>query len=141
VNILSEPEAIYCKRSDPVGAAAPVVLVVDDEESIRCVAWEILRYLGYGVETVPCGEEALARIEAGFHPDAVLLDVVMPGIGGAETFRRLRALRPDLPVIVVSGFTDRASADALAREGVDAVLGKPFGIETLSRKLRETIQK
>jgi two-component system cell cycle sensor histidine kinase/response regulator CckA len=64
----------------------------------------------------------------------------MPGIGGAETFRRIREIRPDLPVIVVSGFTDRASADALAKEGVDGVLAKPFGIEMLSKKLREHLR-
>ncbi|MGE5175574.1 MAG: response regulator [Hyphomicrobiales bacterium] len=136
---MEENATVRCVRSAPGEATGRLVLVVDDEESIRCVAWEILRYLGYGVETVATGEAALEKLERGMRPDVILLDVVMPGIGGAETYSRIRAKHPTLPVVIVSGFTDRASAAALAREGVNAVLGKPFDIETLRRKLKEIL--
>ncbi|HEX7078989.1 MAG TPA: response regulator [Candidatus Eisenbacteria bacterium] len=134
---MAKIEAIRCRTSRPAEENGRLVLVVDDEESIRCVAWEILRYLGYGVETVASGQEAIERIEAGLKPDLVLLDMIMPGLGGVETFRRLREMEPTVRVVVATGFTDRTSADALAKEGVNGVLGKPFGIEALSRKLAE----
>jgi CheY-like chemotaxis protein len=115
------------------------VFVVDDEEMVRMVASEMLRHLGYTVEFASSGEEAVARIESGSRPDCVLLDVVMPGIGGAEALRQIHALAPEIPVVISSGFTDRASAAALAEEGASAIISKPYRMETLGSRLRELL--
>ena len=115
------------------------IFVVDDEELVRSVATEILVHLGYEVDSASNGEEAVARIEAGDRPDCILLDVVMPGIGGVEALRRIRALAPEVPVVISSGFTDRVSAASLVDEGAAAIISKPYRIEALGNRLRELI--
>jgi CheY-like chemotaxis protein len=115
------------------------IFVVDDEELVRSVAMEILVHLGYEVQSASTGEEAVARIEAGDRPDCILLDVVMPGIGGVEALRRIRALAPDVPVVISSGFTDQVSAASLVDEGATAIISKPYRIEALDTRLREVM--
>ena len=112
------------------------VLVVDDEEPIRAVAAEMLEYLGYDVMTERSGEAALERIGSGARPNLVILDVVMPGIGGVETFRRLRRIAPGLRVLFSSGFSDRNAFDALAAEGASGFIVKPYLLETLGERVR-----
>jgi len=81
----------------------------------RCSSWttrsrsetlasEILRYLGYSVMTAPSGEEAVEAIRNGAHPDVVLLDIIMPGWSGAQTLVELRAIEPDLPILISTGY-------------------------------------
>src|SRR3989442_3587774 len=72
------------------------VLVIDDEEPVRQVASEILGYLGYSVVTAGSGEDGVKRVREGMRPDVVLLDVIMPGMNGFQTRRKLRPIDPDL---------------------------------------------
>lgn len=118
------------------GTERHCVLVVDDEEPIRAVAAEMLEYLGYDVMTERSGEAALERIGSGARPNLVILDVVMPGIGGVETFRRLRRLVPGLRVVFSSGFSDRSAFDALAAEGASGFIVKPYLLEVLAERIR-----
>ena len=106
---------------------------------VRTVAAEILRHLGYDVEMASSGEEAVARIKGGARPDCILLDIVMPGIGGAEALRQIHAIAPGIRVVVSSGFTDRVSAEALTDEGASAFIGKPYRMEALASRLREIL--
>lgn len=115
------------------------VYVVDDEEMVRTVASELLRHLGYDVESASSGEEAVAHIEKGARPDCVLLDIVMPGMGGAETLRRIHAAAPDVKVVISSGFTDRVSSASLVEEGAVGIITKPYRMETLGARLREIL--
>ncbi len=126
------------KAEHSSGPAKPrrCVLVVDDEEPIRAVAAEMLEYLGYDVMTNKSGEAALERIRAGARPSLVILDVVMPGLGGVETFRRLRRLAPGLRVLFSSGFADRSAFDALAAEGASGFIVKPYLLEVLAERIR-----
>ena len=112
------------------------ILVVDDEESIRHVAHEILSYLGFAVETTGSGETALEMVGSGRRPDLILLDVVLPGMGGVETFARIRRIAPDIPVIITSGYANRASIEWLIEEGACGFVAKPYGIETLKERIR-----
>jgi CheY-like chemotaxis protein len=123
------------------GSAPPrrTVFVVDDEEMVRMVAAEILRHLGYDVEMASSGEEAVGHIKSGARPDCILLDIVMPGIGGAEALRQIHAIAPGIRIVVSSGFTDRVSAESLTGEGAAAFIGKPYRIETLGSRLREIL--
>jgi PAS domain S-box-containing protein len=127
------------------GGTAPangkeIVLVVEDEDSVRNLAREVLCQAGYSVVEARCGEEAIRlsreRIDL---LDLVITDIVMPRIGGREVAERLTALRPDLPVLYLSGYTD----DAVLRRGVQveqaAFLAKPFTPGTLIRKVREVL--
>jgi two-component system, cell cycle sensor histidine kinase and response regulator CckA len=115
------------------------VYVVDDEEMVRMVAAELLKHLGYDVEMASSGEEAVARIEAGARPDCVLLDVVMPGMGGAEALRRIHAIAPEIKIVISSGFTDTVSSASLTDEGAAGIITKPYRMETLGARLKELL--
>jgi len=115
------------------------VLVVDDEEAVLQVASDILSYLGYSVETSPSGQEAVNRLLQGARPDLVLLDVIMPGMGGVETFRKLREIQPDLLVLIITGYAERSAVQSLADEGAAGFVNKPFAIETLAKRLEQIL--
>ncbi|MDX1674847.1 MAG: PAS domain S-box protein [Longimicrobiales bacterium] len=110
------------------GTAAGVVLVVEDEPSVRTVAVRSLERHGFTVLEAGDGREALEQFDNGRHAsiDVLLSDVVMPEIGGLELARRLRAICPELKVILTSGYTQ----DELVQQGVDdrelAFLPKPY---------------
>lgn len=126
-------------NANPAATRRRTVLVVDDEEMVRAVAGELLRHLGYDVESASSGEEAVARIQSGARPDCVLLDIVMPGIGGAEALRRIRAAAPEVKVVISSGFADRVSSASLTDEGAAGIITKPYRMETLGERLRELL--
>lgn len=79
------------------------ILVVDDEESIRCLYKEELEEEGFVVELAVNGEEALDLLSR-FRPDLVTLDIKMPGIGGIETLKRIRETERDLPIVLCSAY-------------------------------------
>ena len=122
----------------PLGRKA-TVLVVDDEELVRYVTQELLSCLGYDSVVASNGEEAVEKIGAGLRPDLVLLDIVMPGMGGVEAFRRIRALAPSIPVLLSSGFTDPEAMATLLEEGLNGVIAKPYRMENLSNRIREVL--
>jgi len=118
------------------------VLVVEDEESIRRLAIEILGQYGYAVLSAGDGEEALrfAAVHEG-EISLLLADVVMPRMGGRELFERLRQLRPDIKVLYVSGYTD----DAIVHQGMldpgIAFLQKPYAPISLARKVKDVLNE
>lgn len=123
-------------------AGDEVVLVVDDVEMQREVAREILSPLGYAVETAASGEEAVDLLAGGLAPDVVLLDMIMdPGMDGLETYRRLLQLRPGLPVVIASGYSETERVrDALAL-GPGRYLKKPYTVTGLAESIRMTLDQ
>jgi len=112
------------------------VLLVDDDELIQSSIQMVLEALGHGVMTVSSGEEALAKLEAGLLVDLVILDMNMPGLGGAGTLPHLRALRPKVPVLLATGRIDQTALTlASAHPGV-TLLPKPFGQGTLRNSIK-----
>jgi CheY-like chemotaxis protein len=111
------------------------VLVVDDEEPVRNVASEILRHLGYDVMTASSGEEAVEAVRNGAHPDVILLDIIMPGRSGAHTLVELRAIEPDVPILITTGYADRATTESLSTDGATGFVPKPYDIATLAKHL------
>ena len=108
---------------------------MDDDEVPRSATQAVLASLGHGVTAVPCGEDALALLEAGLCPDVVVLDMNMPGLGGTGTLPRLRALCPAVPVLLATGRADQGAVDlALTQPGVH-LLPKPFTIRELQAHL------
>jgi PAS domain S-box-containing protein len=119
------------------------ILVVEDEEGVREVAERIL--LDFGFETLVAvdGREALDIMEReGDRVTAVLLDLSMPRMGGQETFRRLRESRPELPVIMMSGYTEQVVVPQFSGPGpgLTAFLQKPFLAEDLVDILRQMVE-
>ncbi|MCX7816641.1 MAG: PAS domain S-box protein [Syntrophales bacterium] len=112
------------------------ILLVDDEDMNIQVVREMLEFLGYRVFTAGSGQEALAVFaEKGSLIDLVILDMIMPGISGKVTYERLRAMRPDVKVLLCSGYSMNGQAQEMLRMGCQGFIQKPFSIEELSRKL------
>ena len=111
------------------------VLVVDDDELIRIATESLLEAAGHRPVLTASGEEALWRLEAGLRPDAVVLDLNMPGLGGAGTLPRLRELIPDTPVFLATGRADQSALDLAARHGCRGILPKPYTIQDLREQL------
>jgi PAS domain S-box-containing protein len=133
----AQRESVSAARTEWQGSGT--VLVVEDEEAVRDVAEQILRDFGFATIPAVDGREALDIMErTGNNVTAVLLDISMPRIGGQETLRRIRAMRPDLPVIMMSGYTEEAVAAQFDRQGpgLTMFLQKPFLAEDLAEVLR-----
>lgn len=115
------------------------VLVVDDSPSMQRYLKLLLEVDRYKVETVSSGEEALERITQGHVPDAVLLDLQLPGMDGLKTLRRLRKLRPTLKVIMCSGVDDPQKVRRAKLLGAFAYLVKPVQHLYLSAALEQCL--
>jgi PAS domain S-box-containing protein len=111
------------------------VLAVDDDELIQCTLQALLEILGHSVTIAPCGEEALAKLEAGLQPDVVILDMNMPGLGGEGTLPCIRALNPTVPVLLATGRVDEFASDLAAAHPFVTLLPKPYSMEELKQGL------
>ncbi len=133
------PAPAAASTPPPAVASAPLhVLLVDDEPLIRQMYERALVRAGMSVTCAVHGGDALARFEAAAATiDAVVLDMAMPVVSGAEVFRRLRERRPGLPIVIASGYTVDAEARALLATGHASFLEKPFRNETLVAAVRE----
>jgi len=127
--------------SEAIRRGNETILLVDDEPMILEVGGEMLSELGYQVITVNSGQEALEIFASG--PDRihlVILDMVMPKLGGGETYDRLKAIDPDVRVILSSGYGIDGEASEILRKGCKGFIQKPFGIIQLSTKIREVLK-
>ncbi|MGD0293472.1 MAG: response regulator transcription factor [Terracidiphilus sp.] len=116
------------------------ILLVDDESAIRRALRPPLTELGFQVVDVSRGEEALQMLRAGGF-DVVLLDVNMPGIGGIETLRRIRAFAPRLPVLMLT-VRDAEEEKVEALElGADDYVTKPFSMRELIARIRTAVRR
>jgi two-component system, OmpR family, response regulator MprA len=119
------------------------VLVVDDERAVRESLRRALELEGYQVDLAHDGEEALERlggVEEG-EADAVILDVLMPGIDGLEVCRRLRAERNGVPVLMLTARAEIDSRVAGLDAGADDYLPKPFALAELLARLRALLRR
>ncbi len=117
-----------------------VVLVADDESAVRDTAAAILRHYGYTPVLAADGHEALARFRAEPHIfAAVLLDLTMPGLDGAEALGAMRTVRPGVSAIIMSGFGEDETLDRLRHVGPAAFLHKPFLPDELAAKLSAAV--
>ena len=112
------------------------VLLVDDDDLIQGSVQMMLEVLGHReVFPAPSGEEALAMLEAGLEPDLVILDMNMPGLGGAGTLPRIRALRPGTRVLLSTGRVDQIAVNLAAANPGVTILPKPFSMGELQHHL------
>lgn len=118
------------------------ILLVDDEETVLAVSRDILESLGYRVSAARSGPEALEIMAAeGDEIALVILDMIMPGMSGGETFDRLRRIAPHLKIILSSGYSLEGQAQQIMDRGCNGFLQKPFHVDRLARKIREALGK
>jgi len=111
------------------------ILLVDDEPDVLEAVCELLVVLGYRVRTAMDGREALERFQSGIPVDLVLMDLTMPRMDGREAFEAFHALRPDLPVVLYSGYSEQESLHAFKGGGPAAFIQKPFLMAQLQKVL------
>ena len=119
----------------PPPATGHTVLVIDDEDLVRDVVARMIEDLGYAAITAIDGPAGLAIVDS-LPIDAVLVDLTMPRLGGADVIDALRERRPELPIVLCSGF-DRESR----RIRADAYLPKPFRIDALDQTLSKLLPR
>ncbi len=128
------------KSVDASAFAEGKILVIDDEEALRLVMEIALAEAGFEVLTAGDGGEGLAIFSApGADISLVILDLMMPVLGGEETFRRISNLQPDTPVLLISGFSEQEAVKKFAGSGLAGFLQKPFLPSTLIEKVRRIL--
>ena len=116
------------------------ILVADDEEGVRSLVASILEEAGYTVELASDGGEVVRRLrELGDRVRLVILDLTMPALGGGEAATELRRIRPDIPIIAMSGYGDLELMQHFGQAGVDDFLPKPFSPGQLAAKVRDAL--
>jgi len=135
LNKLSETLALAAGNGPvPARPVRAKVLVVDDELEMRKLVTEHLQDKGYEVLEAADGEEALARLPE-YQPHIVLLDLMMQGIGGMETLRRIKAMQPEICVIMVTAIEEIESAQTALGLGASDYVTKPFSLQYLDSVL------
>jgi PAS domain S-box-containing protein len=138
----AEPEQEAERTPAAVQLGSETILLVEDEEAVRRLAAVILRSSGYTVLEARNGEEALGAYGKSASMIALLVtDMIMPGINGRDLAEMLRASRPQIGVLYISGYTDKAfDGDSTFGPGT-AFLQKPFAPEALARKVRDLLDQ
>ena len=121
----------------PLHAGSGRILFVDDEPELQASVTELLEHLGYQVVGVENGMDAMQHLSENPHAfDLVILDMIMPGLGGRELYGHIRRLAPDMRVLLSTGFGgDDGISDVLPHDRSD-LIRKPYTVETLSQKIR-----
>ncbi len=118
------------------------ILVVDDEPGLRALAKSGLRQRGFDVLAVESGEQALDILRKGEpRVDLVVLDLTMPGLSGEKVLRAIRGFRPNLPVLIASGYATVQSQSSWVAAGAMGFIAKPYRIQDLASKLREVLDR
>jgi len=118
------------------------VLFVNDEDIITEVAEAVLGQLGYKVLTARSGKEAIEIYEENKERiDIVLLDMIMPDMGGGETYDRMKDINPKVEVLLSSGYSINGQATEILDRGCNGFIQKPFKMKELSQKLRQILDE
>jgi CheY-like chemotaxis protein len=128
--------------SDELVKGKGTILLVDDEEMVLESGEELLNHLGYEVLLAENGKEALELYKQNRDKiDLVLLDMVMPVMGGGEAFDRMKEINANVKVLLSSGYSLEGEAKEILKRGCNAFIQKPFKMEQLSQKLMEILDK
>jgi CheY-like chemotaxis protein len=137
----SEKEAVVEKKvPTKMIKGSGTILLIDDEEMILEVGGEMLTELGYYVIPVMSGKEAIRVFQKDRDRiDLIIMDMIMPGMGGGETFDHLRDLKPDVKVLLSSGYSINGQATKILQRGCDGFIQKPFNMNQLAEKIQKIL--
>lgn len=121
---------------------APTILLVDDEEHVLDIGKEMLKAMGYNVLTASNGSDAVEiYMKHQDTIDLVLLDMVMPAMGGSEAFNRLKEINDKVKVLLSSGYSIEGEATEIMERGCNGFIQKPFKVETLQEMIRGILNR
>ncbi|MBI5581040.1 MAG: response regulator [Deltaproteobacteria bacterium] len=137
----SAPAATHAQPAIPPGREErKTLMLVEDEDMVAVISDQMLTRLGHKVFVARSGPDALSIFQEHREKiDLVILDMIMPGMSGAETFERLKAIDPRVNVLLSSGYALNGPAEDILRRGCRGFIQKPFTIEQLSQKIREIL--
>ena len=139
-DVLWEDEDVFSLPPEPTGEGE-VVLVIDDEPTIRMLIAEVLGEAGYAVIEAPDGPAGLRVLESNARIDLLITDVGLPGgLNGRQVADAARAARPDLKVLFITGYAENAIIGRGRLEKGMHVLTKPFQMEALAERIRQIIE-
>lgn len=136
LNLVDGGEAGVVPSQD---SAELVVLVVDDEDIVRAVAAQMLRILGFKVLAAAGAREALSILRLEKNIDAILLDNHMPEMTGSEAFSKIRQIRPDVPVLLISGLSLDGIDETIYDDPRAHILHKPYRFIQLQKALGQAL--
>jgi len=113
------------------------ILLIDDEKMILDVGIELLEELGYTVQSAMSGQDAIDVFQRDRGKiDLIIMDMIMPGMSGGETFDRLKKIDPDIKVLLSSGYSINSQAAKILQRGCDGFIQKPFNMNQLAEKVQ-----
>ena len=118
----------------------PVILVVDDEPDMCEMLVTILYKEGYVTDMANNGKDAIKRVKDG-GVDFVLLDIMMPEMGGIETLRQIKAVRHDIPVVMITAYATLKTAQESMRLGAYDYITKPFNLECVKEVIKQGLEE
>ncbi len=128
------------KRPQKVPGGNERILLVDDETAVNTIGAAMLKDLGYSVNSVYDGDEALEAVKN--QPELfslVILDMNMPRMGGKETLRKIKELSPQVKILICSGYSDGTLQDEDFKNAIDGFLQKPYSVDEMAQKVREVL--
>jgi PAS domain S-box-containing protein len=132
-------EAVAARAAEPLRTAGPArILVVEDDPGVRQFIVECLEMAGHRVSQADHGEAGLAQID-GTEPDLMIVDFLMPGMNGAQLAAEVGKKRPDLPIIIATGYADMQEIERVV--GKNSVLKKPFQVRDLLESVRVALTR
>jgi len=117
------------------------ILVVDDDRSVRSYLSDLLTSCGYSIECAESGDQAVARLSAGYIPSLIVLDIVMPGINGIEVLESVKKINPSIPVIILSAAGQTKTVVEAMKMGAADFLVKPFEEQELELAIQNVLEK
>jgi len=130
------------KEQSAIADGTETILIVDDEQINVAVMKEMLEMLGYRIYIAGSGQEALAIYsERGNEIDLIIMDMIMPGIGGGRTFDYLRGINPNVKVILASGYSVNGEARSIMDRGCRDFIQKPFQLHELAGRIRKVLDE
>ncbi len=138
--VSGRPEILEKDRSEPPPGRGELILAVDDEEDIRSFIHDMLQSHNYRVLSAASGDQALEIYAARGHEIAlVILDMVMPGLGGEDTFLRMKAINPEVKALLSTGYSQDGPAGEIIGKGVRGFIQKPYDFSRLLIMLRRVL--
>jgi len=135
-------ELISREAEAPIKRGSETILLVDDDEKIRDLGKEMLTRFGYSVLSACDGESALEFYKEGYdRVDLILLDLNMPGMGGARCLEKLIGINPSAKVVIASGYTLDGLTKAVIEKGAKGFVGKPYNLRHMLDVIREILDK